>query len=70
MTEYLTHIQVQQRYGVSKRCLNRWIQRGLFPRPIRPGGPKSHRRLFKFSDILEHENQMGGASAREPAAQR
>jgi predicted DNA-binding transcriptional regulator AlpA len=37
---FYTETELTQILGISRWALSQWIDKGLFPRPVRPGGPR------------------------------
>lgn len=54
MATYLTRTEVQDRYKTTRSTLYRWINRGIFPAPVKLG-PRMVR--WKLSDLEQFEQQ-------------
>jgi predicted DNA-binding transcriptional regulator AlpA len=49
-----------RRYGVSDRTIDRWLERGELPKPVRIGG----RKYWRVTDLELFEQQRIGRRAR------
>ncbi len=54
---------VQQRLGISRSTVGRWVEQGRLPQPVNPSGKPKGRRYWILSEIEEAERRW-----REPAS--
>jgi predicted DNA-binding transcriptional regulator AlpA len=63
--QYLTDIDLAERYSVSRTTVWRWTSKGRFPRPIRLGGATTR---WSFDDVLKHEGRLHDHETAQPTA--
>lgn len=49
--EFLTQAEVEERIGFGMTTIYKWVKKGLFPKPFKPGGKMG----FKYYPIKEIE---------------
>ena len=61
-SEFLTAIDVQRRYRVSRMWIDRRIKDSGFPHPYKFGGRTNSVRRWRLSDLIAWEDQQRQAS--------
>lgn len=52
---YWSHKQVQRRFGKSRATINRWVKKGLLPKPVHYGDPLRSPAMFPKTEVLASE---------------
>ena len=53
----LTSVQVAQRLGVTRKTINRWIERGEFPNARRKSPVRKSNYLIPVADVVDFERR-------------
>jgi predicted site-specific integrase-resolvase len=55
---YWLHKEMQQRFGVSRATINRYVRKGLLPGPVHYGDPQRSRALFLKTEVLASDAEQ------------
>ena len=53
----LSRGHIQQRYGISRSTVPRWVKAGRIPKPVNPSGKPKGQRRWVLSEVEESERR-------------
>lgn len=60
-SRWITKREYAEMLDMSERTVDRWVKRGLLPKPYKAGSSKQARCRWLRQTVIDHEKRNGGA---------